>query len=395
MKEPPSLPVFWIILVLLLLLFVFYPKIENFLPFNTPIVDTSKNVTILENETLFLNKVFAAFNKEEPIAPLEKYPHYKKHPLSSYLNESLQLQLSELFKFVKSNDNNNQVLQISVMKDPYNVETATVDTFHYIRFNTDVNFKQFGSTRRLLVLCKLTNIDMYILSSGEYSPILPFSIVNDISIVNIQVDDTVKGELKMFPKPLDIPQGIDSYNLFEIKNPLHLLDPFVTSTKDMMITPEMVQQFEEIVIKKQKAQKEPHGICFNTTNVSAKSKEECLDSNGTWDYEPKFNEECPFFMANQNYPNSFGNLRNSYCQMPKNTKQIGYRFYSPNPEVSPLCYNCQSNLINQGTLGTCCDEQLNKDLYPTLVTPDYAFEGDQAVRKEYVSLFKSKNLSIN
>jgi hypothetical protein len=127
---------------------------------------------------------------------------------------------------------------------------------------------------------------------------------------------------------------------------------------------------------------------MDTTNVSAQTKAECIDSHGIWDYPPQDDNECPYYLANQNYPNQFGHIQNSKCQLPKNMQIIGYRNYSKN-------LNCNNHLINNGSLGFCCDEQLNKSLYPNLNTPDYAFIGDTEIRQKYNNILNSRNLNIN
>jgi hypothetical protein len=78
--------------------------------------------------------------------------------------------------------------------------------------------------------------------------------------------------------------------------------------------------------------------------------------------------------------------------MPKNVKRQGYRFYSQEVDLQPVCYNCKTDTIGQGTLGRCCDKQLNRDEYPELLTPDYAFEGDELLREKYSNLFTEKKL---
>ena len=54
---------------------------------------------------------------------------------------------------------------------------------------------------------------------------------------------------------------------------------------------------------------------------------------------------------------------------------VGYHYFRPNKK--PLCYNCNSSTFEKyGDIDTCCDEQNNKEKYPELKSPDYAFDKD-------------------
>jgi hypothetical protein len=65
-------------------------------------------------------------------------------------------------------------------------------------------------------------------------------------------------------------------------------------------------------------------------------------------------------------------------------KPIGYKYYTNNLYNMPLCYNCDSKKFKISTvLGSCCNDQYNKEKYPFLKTPDYAFENDFLDRKNF------------
>jgi hypothetical protein len=143
-----------------------------------------------------------------------------------------------------------------------------------------------------------------------------------------------------------------------------------------------------------KEDKAKSGFCYDTSNPYAATKSECIDSNGVWDYPPQDDAECPFYKANQNYPNTFGKIIGNKCELPKNMQIVGNRNFSYDPQYTPLCYNCKNKTTGNGTLGMCCDEQNNKQVYPTLLSPDYAYIGDTEQRQKYAEELKQKNLSI-
>ena len=127
------------------------------------------------------------------------------------------------------------------------------------------------------------------------------------------------------------------------------------------------------------------------TNNSRESCERDFDAFGRskevgiYDTPCKKNEDCPFYKINKNYDNEFGKcLDSGYCELPVNMKRIGYRYYSQNKNELPLCYNCETNKYQiSSDLDTCCNEQYNKDKYPHLKSPDFAFKGDNVVRQNY------------
>lgn len=119
---------------------------------------------------------------------------------------------------------------------------------------------------------------------------------------------------------------------------------------------------------------EPDDMCFGSIDTAGiETKEECENFGGTWDSPVKSDEDCPFYRANKNYPNDRGGGKlGGYCEMPSGISIIGYRYYDP--ENKPLCYNCSTKLIGQGTLGYCCDSQKY---------PDYKFSGDSEDRSKF------------
>ena len=82
-----------------------------------------------------------------------------------------------------------------------------------------------------------------------------------------------------------------------------------------------------------------------------------IKNYGVWDRPCKSDNECIYYKANNNYNNSFGKcLPSGYCQMPINTKKLGYHFERTDSE--PKCYNCNTKKWMPFTqLDNCCKEQ--------------------------------------
>lgn len=157
--------------------------------------------------------------------------------------------------------------------------------------------------------------------------------------------------------------------------------------------------------------------CFNK---DATTEYECVspDRNnqvGIWDTECINNEDCTFYKKNKNYNNELGGCVNGYCQFPLNMTNTSYKNHD---NKEPLCYNCKPIYKNyniydnddnnyyeeeeglEDCIGIdcykCCNDQLDKKLYPNLESPDFSFQNDMFIReqKENRELLESKNLKI-
>ena len=120
------------------------------------------------------------------------------------------------------------------------------------------------------------------------------------------------------------------------------------------------------------------------------------ESQGTWDKPVDSNNQCPFYRANKNYPNRLGGVKlyDERCEMPINTKTVGFRYISDDPRHRPWCYNCKEGVDGPGTWGPCCAEQLDTELYPELGgNPDYAFPGDELERFQHKDVLAQKGLN--
>lgn len=388
------------IAVLFCLLFVFI-GIRNIsesftaLPSNAFEVHKMKIPTLYEEDTSVIDDVFETINKNvlpDYRSTFQKYPSYFKFELDDMFKEYILQKVR--FAFNQSPKLKGSKLEI--VRNLYNIWWKDINNERHFIFNIDVVNKTKFFARKLLVYIKLQSINQFITDTGEYIPGLKNAVKD--SNLDFQYVGT-DNELKYFTvPPSNASIGNESFtHLYRIKNNLYLMDPFITSGKEMVISDYDRAKFEEYLIKKQKEQdeKDKNGFCYNTSNPYASTKSECIDSGGVWDYPPQDDVECPFYGANQNYPNTFGKLSGDKCQLPRNMQLIGNRNYSYDTQYSPLCYNCKNRTIGQGTLGYCCEEQNNKQVYPTLSSPDYAFVGDDQQRQKYSEELKQKNLSIS
>ena len=190
-----------------------------------------------------------------------------------------------------------------------------------------------------------------------------------------------------FYNPKDIHQEIINKNFSNApildKNP----DSIVQLTKDHQESYKLKNQYACFNINYDPSKKGDNILPY----YSRESCESSVDPYnrpkdvGIYDTPCKKNEDCPFYKINKNYENEFGKcMEDGHCELPTNMVAIGYKYFKNNPDNKPLCYNCDSTEFNiNSQLNDCCDEQYDKKKYSFLKSPDYSFDDDFIVRKNY------------
>ncbi len=175
-------------------------------------------------------------------------------------------------------------------------------------------------------------------------------------------------------------------HLAKVKNKLDRASPYNSDESDFLLTKEDIDIEEERRKLVQKIRESYR--CLGIPQAEAiDNAAECLNFGGVWDKPANTNEECPFYQANKNYDNFRGGVRQDYCEMPSGVKIKGFRNFEKSPEdYKPLCYNCNTDLIGQGSLGLCCSVQQ---------FPDYKFPGDQVDRYNSRAQLSQRGLSVN
>jgi hypothetical protein len=353
------------------------------------IKDTSKSQLDIQTEKIkdVLNKYYTSKDYE-----IEKIDKTKYRQLSFFEKFVFEQRFKEFFINELQGVLSKEFPDI-ILTSPHELKNIywkdTLQNREYM-FDITISSSNYGFTRIFSCYVILFNINNFTLDTGEYKQDIKLQR-SDIDIKYITETKEDKEEL-LPPRPL--------FNYFEIRNILHLSNG--SDEQDMKITKELEEKFQASLIKKSESlETYSSGKCFdkddtvlfsdkNTDENKAKCQNE--DQFNRWDTVPFNSFDCPFYKKNLNYPNEFGKLINNKCEMPSNVKRQGYRFYSQEVDLQPLCYNCKTDTIGQGTLGKCCDKQLNRDEYPELLTPDYAFPGDELLREKYSNLFLEKKL---
>ena len=174
------------------------------------------------------------------------------------------------------------------------------------------------------------------------------------------------------------------------KNHFGLSDNFES---DITVNPLEINKFIKSN-KKKKIYEYDRNYCFYK---DAKNKNECIsvtknnNTIGIYDSPCLYNEDCPFYKKNNNYPNKIGGCKKGYCDMPVNINLLGYKEYLDSNKA--LCYNCKKQECSGIECNMCCEEQKDSEKYPNLNGPDYAFSNDFNERIKHSNYFENNNLT--
>ena len=333
--------------------------VEDFVPSNARVV--SKQLTsVVEIDSLAMTASFRALvNEDESTFDTNKFPVFQKtdpdrDTTNGYLNAILRrvnnkidrhfflLDLQSVGRESSYDPSDNGLV------DKYMVNLFVQDKdnrrVHAAAYNMSVSFIVKPSANKLQLL------ELYFITDHFYSGPL------------------VDGDNKN-----------DRY--FRLKNTYFLNQPFYTSNDKVLFSDD--KQIE-LLKHHHHDLRTPKYRCFDVEGKDAGNADVCNNESGYWDTPVTNPEQCPFYRKNKNYVNNYGGIERDgggYCEIPLGMKRVGYRYTSAAPDDKPLCYNCRVGVLGDpGGIGPCCDEQENKQLYPNLVSPDYAFPSDPLVR---------------
>lgn len=339
-----------LIIVLVCLLVGSKNEQENFVPWNNEVVG-KHYITVLRLDQERMKQFFQALVNEDagkiPTGNLDtfraqEYITEQAHIFLQRVLDRLNVKANRKFKFL---DTQSIKRELSYDKTDYQlVERYTFNIFIQEKNKQNVH-------------AHVLNVSFQVLVKGQKMAITKMHFVTD----------------HFYNRPLVDGENVhDRY--FRIKNPFHLHQPFYT-TEDRVLFPDNV--IDSVLKDTHRDLRTPKYGCFDIGGQQKiDNKVQCDLAAGYWDKPVEYDAECPFFKANKNFVNRLGGLEpnSNSCQMPIGTRRIGYRYISADPAYKPWCYNCKIGADGSpGSIGPCCDEQLDKELYPNLVGPDYAF----------------------
>ena len=318
----------------------------------------------------------------------------KQVKLNSQHDIKVKLETLESYRFIK-----NWILeQLSneALKDLYVVKYTNSERFKFkqdkiINYYIDYenNLERFEFQGVIYRNNKEHNFFVYfdIIFNNKFI----YYYINNIVILGINIE-----QLIIFADLLDKNYKLDSNDVhlsLSNENPSYVTDDYINNYKNTV-----TEFVEKDVQNRKQAQREQleNGYCFYKDSLD---KNSCISYTpeggvGIWDTPCKYNEECPFYKKNMNYPNSRGGCINGFCEMPVNIKTLGYKEFNESGENAAICYNCDYKPGCDGIeCSQCCEDQKDIRLYPNLKSPDYAFKNDYFERIKHTKTFKDKNMA--
>jgi hypothetical protein len=279
-------------------------------------------------------------------------------------------------KFLLTND---QLIRYGLI--PFQIFKYKILEVRY--FSNDVNKPLY------IVEIALFRESDYYLNTFSYVGFIKDNVPSIINVEYIGRNSTDNILLADFYDPKSLKQEIINQNFSN--TPVIEKDPdaIVKLTKDYQEGYKLKNQYACFNINFDPSKKENKDVILPYYSrepcESALSRYGDPKSVGVYDTPCKKDEDCPFFKINKNYENDYGKcLPSGYCELPINMERIGYRYFKNDPSETPLCYNCKTKDFEVSTdLDDCCDEQFDKEKYPHLNSPDYAFKDDYLSRVNY------------
>ena len=289
--------------------------------------------------------------------------------------------------------------------DKKNLSNVILKLFSHIKKNFEKTSSDlFPKLCNKLVKCELQLIDMRIISLGKYKNelcingqlllkfnsssyvfVLLFLISetnNSLNIYKLTLDDIgllSNQNINPFSEQLSILSSPD-YGTYNANN-TYLYNSYESNYfKDFNSSIYKIDSGDDPVI--QGPWRDDEYKCYGGEFHDKYNCNNVYDSYGkikkrinVWDRPCQHNSDCPFYKKNKNYENNFGGCKRGYCEYPLGTTVLSPRQYLPDNKMK--CHNCKK-IYSDGT--SCCYDQLNKNDYPHLKSPDYVFKDDYTLR---------------
>jgi hypothetical protein len=210
---------------------------KNVLPYNVGRIseDESTKPNLFDQDTKLFQSVFDTLNQE----PLPEYTSgFKKFPLSHKFvwNDSVKEHVLNILKEKVNKDT--KLKLVGDMESIYYYDNQQTPNKRSYVFNVYLQNTSNAFTRKILVYIRV-NIQNKLLNNASEQSENPNAIIlpTDLTLVNISFVEVDKTKF------------IDSYNSndnqYHIMNKYHLMDPFMTSGKDIQVTNKMIETFNK------------------------------------------------------------------------------------------------------------------------------------------------------
>jgi hypothetical protein len=359
-----------------------------------PIVRSEISLLKMDNIILTLIDKYA-FSKTQLTHNFEEDVYINDYIKTDNNSVKLKYKKFESYKFIKnwlletiSNEAQGSLYRINYV-DPTRFKFMFDKVLNY-SIDYDNNLERFKFNGTIYRENKEHNFFIYFDIIFDYKHINYY--INDIKIHGMNIEQHI-----MFASLLNK----DKYDKKGIHlslskdNPGYVSDKYIneyrTTTNDFVLK----DQTERRQVEKRLT---PNGYCFFK---DARDKDNCISYTpkggvGIWDTQCSYDEDCPFFKRNSNYPNKRGGCNNGFCEMPVNINLLGYKEYDESSANRAICHNCKFKKGCNGIeCSQCCEDQKDTRLYPDLTSPDYAYPNDFTSRIKHKAYFEQKNMAPN
>jgi len=219
----------FIILILIIIIVIYTNNKENFIVgYNSYTVPDNPIESIYDLETKFIQQQFDKLQSKNVSFDTLNF---------TLLNNNIAFGFNDIFKISILNflKNNNFYTKdkIYIHNNLYNIYYLDKPPDKIYIFNCNLVNSTHFFTRNIKVKLQITNFNSFNSIS-----------LSQITILGILLDNN--SDLKF-----NIPMFDELYpNYYQIKNKLHLLDPFLTSRQDLVLTPNQILNFNNILAQK-------------------------------------------------------------------------------------------------------------------------------------------------
>lgn len=220
-----------IIIIILVIIYIYYINIkENFVGYNNTNIPLNHIPNIYENETTELTNILSSLFKESNFETLNYnlYNIYIEFPFTTIIKKMIE---NFFQSFIVKKD------KITVNSNLNKMYWKDIGNDRIFIFNTTILNNTHFTIRNIKVKIIIKDIHNYMIGDN-YITTIPYSINSSINIISIKLDDDNSFDNNTIT-------GIDDLQpiYYQIKNTMHLMDPFYTSHNDSVITEKMYQEF--------------------------------------------------------------------------------------------------------------------------------------------------------
>jgi hypothetical protein len=252
------LVLFMIIVVSYLILSLFIDTKEHYVTsivgYNNIDIPAYQIPNLFDTETQELTTIFKKLFKDDiDITDFKEHNPYISFPFESIIKKYL-------IDYMKINIDKFKGHKLEISSDLNKLSYKDIGQDRLFIFNINLIDNTQFMTRNLLVKIKIKDINNLIKNASDYGFIdkkeereidyktnVPSqTVMNSIELLSIRLDKNNYARFEL--------SGVDNLrpNYYQIKNVLGLMDPFVTSGRDMIITNEMKKDFEKELEEHQK-----------------------------------------------------------------------------------------------------------------------------------------------